>query len=206
MAGAKKLEKLQRQFFWGDTIGKKRLHLIKWENITKKKEAGGLGVRRLLQQNLALLAKWWWRFSKDNESLWVKVVRSKYKLDQRSWLPEYPTKGSVSTVWNDICAVGDPSSGIGGIVKEGFKIKVYSGNNTYFWNHNWLGPYTLKEEFPRLFLLSSQKDEVISNIWGGLEDGSWGLNFKRRLQDRENQQLGALIQRLQSYAMDPSKP
>ncbi|KAG5527983.1 hypothetical protein RHGRI_028797 [Rhododendron griersonianum] len=32
-------------------------------------------------QNLALLAKWW-RFYKDSDSLWVKVVKSKYKLEQ----------------------------------------------------------------------------------------------------------------------------
>ncbi|KAI8555419.1 hypothetical protein RHMOL_Rhmol05G0173400 [Rhododendron molle] len=32
--------------------------------------------------------------------------------------------------------------------------------------------YTLKEEYPRLFFLSTQKDEVISNIWEGLDSGS----------------------------------
>lgn len=105
--------------------------------------------------------------------------------------------------------MGDPSSptssSIGGIVQEGFKIKVFSGSSTYFWNHSWLGPITFKQEFPRLFLLSTQKEELISNIWDGLNSGSWALTFKRSLRDRENQQLWVLKQRLQSYVMDPSK-
>lgn len=58
---AKTLEKLQRQLFWGDTHtpNKKKMHLVSWDEITRKKEDGGLGVKRLTQQNLALLAKWW---------------------------------------------------------------------------------------------------------------------------------------------------
>lgn len=70
LAVAKRIEKIQRQFFWGDTVEKKRLHLIKWEMIAKKKEYGGLGIKNLMVQNLALLAKWWWRFNQEGESLW----------------------------------------------------------------------------------------------------------------------------------------
>lgn len=81
IAIAKKLEKLQRQFFWGDTIDKRNMHMIKWEDIAQKKSNGGLGVKRLMQQNMTLLAKWWWRFSKDKDSLWVKVIKGKYGLD-----------------------------------------------------------------------------------------------------------------------------
>lgn len=66
---AKKLEKLQRQFFWGDTIDKRKLHTLKWEDIAQKKANGRLGVKRLMQQNLALLAKLWWRFRNDKDAL-----------------------------------------------------------------------------------------------------------------------------------------
>ncbi|XP_058185686.1 uncharacterized protein LOC131302911 [Rhododendron vialii] len=73
---AKMLEKIQRKFFWGDLIDKRKLHLIKWEVICKKKENGYLEVKNLMVQNLSLLAKWWWRFNKDSNSLWVKAVDS----------------------------------------------------------------------------------------------------------------------------------
>lgn len=66
---AKIIEKLQRNFFWGETREKKKLHLVKCETIMRKKENGGLGVKNLRIQNLSLLAKWWWRFNKEPEAL-----------------------------------------------------------------------------------------------------------------------------------------
>lgn len=59
VAVAQSIEKLQRQFFWGDSVDKRKLHLVKWEVIAKRKENEGLGVKSLRTQNLALLAKWW---------------------------------------------------------------------------------------------------------------------------------------------------
>lgn len=80
MSVAQRIGKMHRQFFWGDFVDNKRLHLVKWEVITKKKENGGLVVKKLMIQNLALLAKWWGRFSKDRDSLGVKVIKSKYNI------------------------------------------------------------------------------------------------------------------------------
>lgn len=57
---AKKIEKLQRQFFWSDSIEKKKIHLGSWETITKSQKYEGLGVKRMIEKNHALLAKWWY--------------------------------------------------------------------------------------------------------------------------------------------------
>ncbi|XP_058181191.1 uncharacterized protein LOC131299625 [Rhododendron vialii] len=132
LAVARKLEKLQRQFFWGDTRDKKKIHLVKWDEITKKKSDGGLGVKKMLQQNIALLAKWWWRFGKDKESLWVKVIRGKYGLDANCWLPYVHGSGPTSRIWADICSLENPSSHLGYSIREGFKVQVNSGNATVF--------------------------------------------------------------------------
>ena len=55
---AKSLEKIQRQFLWEDDENKKRLHLLGGHSITKGKSVGGLGIRRLVGMNAALLSKW----------------------------------------------------------------------------------------------------------------------------------------------------
>lgn len=36
-------------------------HLLSWSNICFHKDFGGLGLRKLAEKNLALLAKWIWR-------------------------------------------------------------------------------------------------------------------------------------------------
>lgn len=49
------------------------MHLVKWDVISKKKENGGLGVKNLRLHNLSLIARWWRRFNKKKDSLWVKA-------------------------------------------------------------------------------------------------------------------------------------
>ena len=41
---------------------------------SEKKEAGGLDIGSIKALNLALLAKWWWRFKNEDGALWKKVI------------------------------------------------------------------------------------------------------------------------------------
>ncbi|KAI8557710.1 hypothetical protein RHMOL_Rhmol04G0030900 [Rhododendron molle] len=47
----------------------------------------------------ALLAKWWWRLSREKDALRVEVVSKKYGLEFHSRLPQSSTNGIVSSVW-----------------------------------------------------------------------------------------------------------
>lgn len=60
----------------------KKVAWVKWEEVCKEKGEGGLGIRGLLAFNRALLGKRIWRFLNESESLWVKVIKSRFeKLD-----------------------------------------------------------------------------------------------------------------------------
>ena len=39
-----KLHKINRDFLWGSTNEKRKLHLVRWEKVIKSKEEGGLGI------------------------------------------------------------------------------------------------------------------------------------------------------------------
>lgn len=56
---ASEFEKLQARFLWGGTELKKKLHMMKWGEITKSVDQGGLGIRRVREVNDSLLIKWW---------------------------------------------------------------------------------------------------------------------------------------------------
>lgn len=163
---ANKIEKIQRQFLWGDSDNKRRLHLVNWEKIRRHKKHGGLGIKRLLEHNSALLAKWWWRFNKEKEALWVKVVTRKYELDEDSWLPKVPARGKVSNIWKDLCSVGNTYADMGACIIQGFKFKLNSGTSIKFWKHKWLGEESLEVVFPRLFNASTQQDAWVSDMVG----------------------------------------
>ena len=48
-------------------------------------EMGGLGVRKLVHFNQALLGKWLWRFSQEETHLWRRVIATKYGKGQGEW-------------------------------------------------------------------------------------------------------------------------
>ena len=52
-----KLDKVSRDFLWGSSQGKSKMHLVGWNKIIKSKEEGGLGIQATRAKNLALLAK-----------------------------------------------------------------------------------------------------------------------------------------------------
>ncbi|PWA38741.1 hypothetical protein CTI12_AA578590 [Artemisia annua] len=43
---------------------------------TSPRKSGGLGVGSLMDSNQSLLIKWWWRFCKEENALWCKVICS----------------------------------------------------------------------------------------------------------------------------------
>ena len=55
------IDRLNRNFLWGDTPDRRKVHLVKWDMVCKPKIEGGLGLKKARGQNLALLAKLGWK-------------------------------------------------------------------------------------------------------------------------------------------------
>ena len=49
-----------KKFFWGQQGDKRKIHWIKWSELTKSKLAGGMGFKDLALFNDLLLAKQAW--------------------------------------------------------------------------------------------------------------------------------------------------
>jgi hypothetical protein len=67
---AKRIEKIQRNFLWGDFEEVSNFHLVNWDHICTPYSNGGLNIRNLRRFNKALLRKWLWRFGVEREALW----------------------------------------------------------------------------------------------------------------------------------------
>ena len=78
---ANKIETLQRDFLWGDS----KIHLVGWDKVCAPIGNGNLGIRKLTTFNKALLGKWLWRFEKEEDWLWRRVVASKYGEEWGAW-------------------------------------------------------------------------------------------------------------------------
>ena len=73
-----KIDQICRQFIWGSSNSTRKVHLISWNKICSSKKEKGLGFRKDKELNLACMMKLAWGLVSKPNSLWVKVMRSKY--------------------------------------------------------------------------------------------------------------------------------
>ncbi|CAM8905911.1 unnamed protein product [Rhodiola kirilowii] len=68
-------------FLWKGSGGKRGGHLVKWEDVCKSKEEGGLGLKDIEKINLAMVTNQLWGKILGRSSLWI------------DWLDKYWSKG-----------------------------------------------------------------------------------------------------------------
>ena len=71
-----------------------------------------------------------------------------------------------------------------------------------FWVDQWVGEIPLKERFPRLFFVSSQKQNYITDM-GIWDDGVWNWRFewRRRLFSWEEHMVGDLLLAITQHSL-----
>jgi hypothetical protein len=75
-----KLESLFKQFLWGGSEDVRKINWVKWVNVRRPLEEGGLGIRNLRILNLALLGKWGWKIRNERNDVWYKTLVNRYGL------------------------------------------------------------------------------------------------------------------------------
>ena len=82
----KEIDKLNRNFLWGDTVNKK-VHLVNWNTVCQPKVIGGLGIRKSIDNNLAIHAKLGWEIMTGLNTPWINLMRNKYGCgsNPREW-------------------------------------------------------------------------------------------------------------------------
>lgn len=95
------LDRVNRNFLWGTTDEKRKIHLVGWNKLIKSKEEGGLGIQASRGKNIALLAKLNWRMFQEKEVLWAKVILNKYCSASRR-RAHNPDKLASSPNWQAI--------------------------------------------------------------------------------------------------------
>jgi len=113
------IDRMARNFLWngGSDPG---VHLVGWNNITKPKKLGGLGIQKAREANTPLLGKLVWSIHHDCDSLWVQVLKHKY-IHTANLLNMNRKAGSVT--WNVIMKVV-------ATLKDGFEYRLGNGDSS----------------------------------------------------------------------------
>ena len=168
--------------------------------MASPKEAGGLGIKKIKVMNDCLLLKWWWRYGHEGKSLWRKVLSAKYGVGNSALLPNVNGVGRFSWIWADIVQVGSRQTQIASYFNDNVEVRVGNGRTALFWYDRWLGGRVLKDVFPKLFMLSINKNCAISSLCNLNEcQIRWGINFRRELRSWEVERLEELNGLLDSF-------
>jgi ribonuclease HI len=123
------IEKMVCKFWWGNNPDKRKIHWVKWSQICKNKNKGGLGYRGLRAFNEALLAKQGWKCITQPEALLSKLYKAKYH-PKDNFLNAKQSQ-SMSYTWRSILKAS-------WVLKKGGLWTVGNGADINIWTDNWL--------------------------------------------------------------------
>jgi hypothetical protein len=74
----KDIDSMLTGLWWGSNDEHKKIHWMSWERLSKAKNDGGMGFRRMEEFNKALFGKHCWRLATREPSLLEKILKSRY--------------------------------------------------------------------------------------------------------------------------------
>ena len=114
------VNKLTRDFLWGSTVEKKKMHLVGWNKDTYPIILGGLRIFEMKVRNSEILAKLCWWIASSPDMLWAQMLTCKYLTPHR--LRGEARKQPASRIWK-ACKEG------GVIFNKGLKWSIANGES-----------------------------------------------------------------------------
>ncbi|XP_062093543.1 uncharacterized protein LOC133799553 [Humulus lupulus] len=98
-----RINEICRAFLWKGVTNYGGMGSVAWDDVCKRKKAGGLGVRNIEIWNIAALGKFVWAIATNKESLWIKWIHSVYLRGENWW--EYEAPVNSSWYWKQLLSV-----------------------------------------------------------------------------------------------------
>ncbi|VFQ81187.1 unnamed protein product [Cuscuta campestris] len=99
----KKVMAICRNFLWGGTAEYHKVPLVQWDEVCQLKKYGGLGIRNIMNWNLAAIMKLNWDVAGKKDILWVKWIHTRYIKNGDFWT--YHPKLDSCYYWREMLRV-----------------------------------------------------------------------------------------------------
>ncbi|XP_060959435.1 uncharacterized protein LOC133030647 [Cannabis sativa] len=175
---ALRIDGMVRDFWWGHEQGNRGICLKAQDRLCLPKSHGGLGFRKTVEMNQALLAKWGWDLLTENQSLCCQVLSAKYMRGRKFF--DCTIRSSDSWFWRNVVRTKE-------ILKKGACKLIADGRDTSIWNDPWITHgCTL---FPKPNHNPRGEPEFVAELL--LPDGNWDTVKLDDLFDRET--VGSIL-------------
>ena len=133
--------------------------LVAWVSVCRPLFDGGLGIRHVHHNNLALMCKWIARVMKPADDILSHLLHEMYgsTLDWSLWAT--PQRGDSPFM-----------AGLRGtfpLVQQYFRPQLGNGAIFRFWEDNWSDLGHLANGFPRLYALAPDPLAIVQSAWTG---------------------------------------
>ncbi|CAJ2675557.1 unnamed protein product [Trifolium pratense] len=158
------IQRIQRNFIWGEYDNVRKYHAVKWSDLTKPKSMGGLGIRNLEIMNQACLLKLGWKIKNDSSDFWCDVLRGKYGM--ASFDNDEAAKPSSSSTWKTLVQLKHHLS-------HNMFWQVGDGYNIHAWNQEWIEPGLCVRNL--CIIPNHMQDICVRDLLD--ESGTWNWNL-----------------------------
>lgn len=155
---------MRTRFFWGAGGDEHRVERVKLDRFIASKDDGGLWIGSLFSFNIAMIFRWWRRFYKSPNLLWVRVIKVIYGWEGGCRNLISPT--SVQGSWVSIIRMFTQLRHKDIDLQSFCPIRVGNGTITSFWHDVWTGDVPLSSIFPRDYLLDLHRYVSIGMMCG----------------------------------------
>ena len=155
----RRLESIMRRFFWRGNDSARGGALVAWSLVCRPLSDGGLGIRHLHHNNVALLCKWIARVMKPADDTLSHFLHEIYgsTLDWSLWVT--PQRGDSPFM-----------TGLRGtfpLEQQFFRPQLGNGAVFRFWEDKWSDQGRLADSFPRLYALAADQSATVQLAWTG---------------------------------------
>ena len=147
------IEALIKKFFWGQRGDRRKIHWVRWGELTKSKMVGGMGFKDLALHNDAILAKQVWCLLHNKTSLFYKVFKARFFPNYS--IMEATDSRSGSYAWRSLLMGRD-------VLQRGARWQVGNGRTIKIWHHGWIP--RKNSPFMASYQIESMGEAMVSSL------------------------------------------